>query len=1833
VNLALRTLKRTVTLCLCGMALLLALCGVGMQAQMAAVAVAGGNSSLPAVSFSSSKTGAAPETTTLHFQFSSAATVGSVRVLTQGSQKKDFQLAAASTTCVARSYQSGEICSVAVSFAATQPGVRSGAVVLVDSEGAVLASVPLHGMGAAPLPVFNPGSSEDFAAGIYNAVAVDADVDVFAVDAHAGTVVEIAASGAQTTVINKLAAPIAIALDGAGNLYVADAGQSAVLEFLRGENGFSTTPIAALQGVAGVSGIAVNAAGEVVASDSSTRRVLLSQSGSSAAPQVIADFSATEFVPGRMAFDAEGNLYITSSATGQVAELFAVNGSVISGQPKIIISGLNAPQGIAIDAAGNLYIAESGGRTITELSAQTFNRQTLLSTTAATDLALDSSGNILLTTETSGVVRINRAAPQIKLSAESGATYAATVQNIGNTPLTLDAVQVRTLSANTRAFVQANTGDADCAAGVGLSAASSCRFYVDVAVASGTQQVLGVAQINSNSLNTTGAANAISFSAGAQANVGELAYQTTFPSTLPAGSSPGTVKVAVEDLTGAVITTSSAVVTLTIQSPDGTPTVFTVAAASGVATFNLSGTVLIEAGNYTFTTSLSNYTSATAVIAVTPLPTAARLSVTGYPVTTVAGTANTLQVTAYDMYGNLSTGFTGAVTLSSSDTTAVFNPASYAYTATDAGVHSFSATLNTIGRQSITATTSTASGSQQNINVSAAPGTTTLSITALHTATPITSIANGTAVSLNATVVNSTGVPIFPGLVGFYDTSAPATLQLVGTAQLLANGTASFSVMPGPGTHAYRAVFSGTKLNPTTKSATQTLAVSGLLATKLALTETGAPGNYTLSATLDSFGLGQPTGKISFEDQTASNTVIATSGSLSGGQASALPKAAIGVGSEPQSLVSADFNGDGIPDMAVLNTGSKTVSILLGNGDGSFTQAAGSPFAAGTDPTWIATGDFNSDGNADLAVVDYQGNAVIILLGNGDGTFTAAAASPVSVGSEPYAVVIGDFNGDGKPDMAVTLDSPGLVAVLLGNGDGSFTAASGSPWTVGQDPYQIVTGDFNGDGRLDLATADFGENTVMLLLGNGDGTFVPAANSPFTVGNNPSSLVAADLNNDGHLDLAVANLNDNTVSILLGDGIGDLTPASRPTLTVGAHPAAIVAVDFDGSGNLGLITANFQSTSYSALYNTGGANFQTATNVPTGSGPTALGVADLNHDGRPDLLVADYGSSTVSVYLGVESTVGTATNVDIYTPPATHNVLAVYPGDTNYLLSTSTTVPLASNAVNTTLTLQVAPAGTGADYGNTITLTATISPATANGLSPSGTVTFFDSAVQVGTATVTSAATTFTLPVESVGGHNYSASYSGGAGFNPSSSSSLAYTINKAGITASTSGSTAAYGKSGTAVVTITGEFTGAGIAIPTGTIICQAVGASAQTVTLNNGQATINLPSTLPAGSNAITVQYNGDGNYRSVSTTATVTVATIPLTITANNATRFYGTANPAFSGTISGAINGDTFTESFSTPATISSNVGSYPIIPSAQGPALSNYTVVAVNGTLTITQVASALVLQTSAASVNVGSSVTFTATAASFNFGTPTGQITFIDGSTTLGTGTLNGAGVATYTTSTLAAGVHVITATYPGDINFTGSMSNNVQQSIIVIAVGDFSITANPTSFSVAQGQYGTAALTIQPVANLSGTLNFTCSGAPALSQCTLLSQTLTLTGNNAAMTNQVTLATTGTDGNLAEGRVQGFGKTLGGTQLAGMAALPCLALLGIMLWRRKPGSKLPHLLAMLMLGILIMGVSGCASRNSPGTPVGTYTLTVTASSPTTPTAAHTATITVTITQ
>jgi hypothetical protein len=336
----------------------------------------------------------------------------------------------------------------------------------------------------------------------------------------------------------------------------------------------------------------------------------------------------------------------------------------------------------------------------------------------------------------------------------------------------------------------------------------------------------------------------------------------------------------------------------------------------------------------------------------------------------------------------------------------------------------------------------------------------------------------------------------------------------------------------------------------------------------------------------------------------------------------------------PQSIAVADFNGDGKLDLAVpvysIFTPLGDMSILLGNGDGTFT--AGPTFVlVGQNVNNAVVADFNGDGKPDLAISLPDANEVQVLLGNGDATFTAMPAISVP---GVFVVATGDFNGDGKADLVVVNPGPNTVTILLGNGDGTFTEKA--TIAVAGGPQSIALGDFNGDGKSDLAVVSYSSGTVAVLLGDGDGTFTEAASSS-QAGFQPVSVAAADFNGDGKLDLVVTCLNGGapglgTVTVLLGNGDGTFTAAATSPVP-GSNPASVAVADFNGDGKPDLIIANAGSNTLSVLLGNGDGTFAAALTPAAGIDPLFVAVGDFNGDGVPDLAAANNSTSSLTVLL------------------------------------------------------------------------------------------------------------------------------------------------------------------------------------------------------------------------------------------------------------------------------------------------------------------------------------------------------------------------------------------------------------------------------------------------------------------------------------------------------------------------------------------------------------------------------------------------------------------------
>jgi hypothetical protein len=347
---------------------------------------------------------------------------------------------------------------------------------------------------------------------------------------------------------------------------------------------------------------------------------------------------------------------------------------------------------------------------------------------------------------------------------------------------------------------------------------------------------------------------------------------------------------------------------------------------------------------------------------------------------------------------------------------------------------------------------------------------------------------------------------------------------------------------------------------------------------------------------------------------------------------------------------STDFNGtlEGDPATGVVRVtdahpaGTYTVTVTAFDSGGAtatktFTLTVTTPatctpvnfatatnYQTGNTPYSVAVGDFNRDGKQDLAVANYYSFNISILLGDGGGHF--GASTDFTVGHNVYSVVVGDFNGDGKQDLVVA-NNKNNVSILMGDGRGHFSAPN--DFAAGNAPRSVAVGDFNGDGQQDLALAN-NKNNVSILMGDGRGHF--SAPTFFAAGIYPESAAVGDFNGDGKQDLAVANGGSQNVSILLGDGTGNF---SAPTnFSVGDFPRPVAVGDFNGDGKQDLAVANYRSDNVSILLGDGASNFSAPTNFPVGVNPRSIAVGDFNGDGNQDLAVGNLNLGNVSILLG-----------------------------------------------------------------------------------------------------------------------------------------------------------------------------------------------------------------------------------------------------------------------------------------------------------------------------------------------------------------------------------------------------------------------------------------------------------------------------------------------------------------------------------------------------------------------------------------------------------------------
>jgi Bacterial Ig-like domain (group 3)/FG-GAP-like repeat len=732
--------------------------------------------------------------------------------------------------------------------------------------------------------------------------------------------------------------------------------------------------------------------------------------------------------------------------------------------------------------------------------------------------------------------------------------------------------------------------------------------------------------------------------------------------------------------------------------------------------------------------------------------------------------------------------------------------------------------------------------------------TTTLQVTGAGGSLP-----SGSVVTLTATVVSVT-TAVTPGTVNFCDISLNTNctaMTAIGSAQLTTAGIASIKTQLGVGTHSLVAVFAGTTLYPASTSTASALTITGAAsyptATSLSFAAGTLPGSYNLTAAVSgmgSYATPAPTGTVNFLNTSDGNAHLASASlQATPGESTVSFGSPLPVPSSAFSSAYADINGDGKLDLVTvvtLNTTGTSVSVLLGNGDGTF-QALSAFTVPTTFVGGLVIGDFNNDGKPDLVAMPanpefLESGPISVLLGNGDGTFQPAIASSSIIGAG--STYVADVNGDGNLDIiaftaAWAECAQCNVIVLLGNGDGTFQ----SPVTteINERFNGVVIGDFNHDGKLDLVVSSslLGSGAVYLFLGNNNGTFQsPIAITPSDGSLLPLSLAGGDFNGDGYMDLAVvvepAASEPTYLSVYLGKDDGTFqAPVAYATPGIGV----VQAHDFNGDGKIDLLYSNPLSYTISLLLGKGDGTFQpplTPFNLPLSEYPDF--VADFNGDGKVDWLTTASTSNQVLLNTGGPTATATASGISI-AASGPQLVLASYLGDT-------------ANGASTSSTVSIPGSGAPITWANPAQIT--------YGTALSATQLNATSSVQ-GTFVYSPAAGT----VLSAGTHTLSVTFTpnNSSGYAPSTPT-VSITVNQAG-----SATTIALSNNNT---TLTATVTSLTSGSPTGNVGFYEGQTLVGTSPLVGGTASFSTTSA-PVGNSIITAEYDGDANFTQSASPAT--------------------------------------------------------------------------------------------------------------------------------------------------------------------------------------------------------------------------------------------------------------------------------------------------------------------------------------------------------------------------
>jgi hypothetical protein len=336
-------------------------------------------------------------------------------------------------------------------------------------------------------------------------------------------------------------------------------------------------------------------------------------------------------------------------------------------------------------------------------------------------------------------------------------------------------------------------------------------------------------------------------------------------------------------------------------------------------------------------------------------------------------------------------------------------------------------------------------------------------------------------------------------------------------------------------------------------------------------------------------------------------------------------------------IILSDFNNDTYLDIAATFNSDSTVGILLGCGNGSFTSMMNYSTGYIAGPVGIAVGDFNNDGRSDIVVANFIICNVGVLLGYGNGSFDAIIPYSTGNASSPAAVAVGDFNNDDRLDIVVANSNSSNVGVLLGYGNGSFSALMTYSTEIGSSPWAVTVIDLDIDGQLDIIVANYlGADSISIFFGYGNGSFQNQLAYSTGYQSWPIDVTVGDFNSDNQLDIAIALNNENNVGILLGNGNRKFSNITIYSTGSGSKPYSVRVSDFNNDNHLDIAVNNRGISNIVVLFGFGDGTFLLGTAYSTGSGsqPHGLAIGDLNKDGRLDIVVPNYYANNIGVFFG-----------------------------------------------------------------------------------------------------------------------------------------------------------------------------------------------------------------------------------------------------------------------------------------------------------------------------------------------------------------------------------------------------------------------------------------------------------------------------------------------------------------------------------------------------------------------------------------------------------------------